>query len=95
MRLDHSLAEVALDEFSERSSPWRVTAPGSYGLDGAHGPPIASGVVSVHEGGQHRGPSVSDLIIAATAGLTVLHCDKHFNLIADVTGQPAEWLSPS
>jgi predicted nucleic acid-binding protein len=46
--------------------------------------------------GQHRAPSVPDMIIAATAelaGLTVLHCDKDFGLIASVTGQPAEWLS--
>ena len=42
--------------------------------------------------GQHRAPSVPDLIIAATAelaGLTVLHSDKDFDLIASVTGQPA------
>jgi predicted nucleic acid-binding protein len=48
--------------------------------------------------GQHRAPSVPDLIIAATAelaGLTVLHCDKDFDLIASVTGQPAEWLNAS
>lgn len=40
--------------------------------------------------GQHRAPSVPDLIIAATAelaGLTMLHCDKDFDLIASVTGQ--------
>ena len=46
--------------------------------------------------GQHRAPSVPDLIIAAAAelaGLIVLHCDKDFDLIANVTGQPAEWLS--
>jgi hypothetical protein len=45
--------------------------------------------------GQHRAPSIPDLLIAATAelaGLTVLHCDKDFDLIADVTGQAAEWL---
>ena len=45
--------------------------------------------------GQHRAPSVPDLIIAAAAelaGLTVLHCDKDFDLIASVTGQPSEWL---
>src|SRR5579871_2889563 len=43
--------------------------------------------------GQHRAPSVPDLIIAATAelaGLTVLHCDKGFDAIADVTGQAVE-----
>ena len=48
--------------------------------------------------GQHRAPSVPDLIIAATAelaGLTVLHCDKDFDLIAGVTGQLAEWLIAS
>jgi len=46
--------------------------------------------------GQHRAPSVPDLIIAATAelaGLTVLHFDKDFDLIAGITGQPAEWLN--
>lgn len=45
--------------------------------------------------GQHRAPSIPDLIIAATAelaGLTVLHQDKDFNIIADVTGQPMEAL---
>lgn len=46
--------------------------------------------------GQHRAPSVPDLIIAATAelaGLTVLHLDKDFQVIADLTGQPVERLS--
>jgi predicted nucleic acid-binding protein len=45
--------------------------------------------------GQHRAPAIPDLIIAATAelaGLTILHLDKDFELIADVTGQPAERL---
>lgn len=43
--------------------------------------------------GHHRAPSVPDLLIAATAelaGLTVLHRDKDFDLIAEVTGQPLE-----
>ena len=47
------------------------------------------------ERGQHRAPSVADLLIAATAelnGLTLLHMDKDFDLIADVTGQPVERL---
>jgi predicted nucleic acid-binding protein len=46
--------------------------------------------------GRHRAPSVPDLMIAAVgelAGLTVLHCDKDFDLIASVTGQTVEWLS--
>ena len=45
--------------------------------------------------GQHRAPSIPDLIIAATAelaGLTVLHVDKDFDIIAEVTGQPVERL---
>jgi hypothetical protein len=45
--------------------------------------------------GQHRAPSIPDLLIAATAelaGLTILHCDKDYDLIAGVTGQAAEWL---
>jgi predicted nucleic acid-binding protein len=43
--------------------------------------------------GLHRAPSVPDLLIAAAAeqsGLTVLHLDKGFDLIAEVTGQPLE-----
>jgi len=46
--------------------------------------------------GQHRAPSVPDLIIAATAeltGLTLLHVDKDFDVIAEITGQPVEHLN--
>ena len=45
--------------------------------------------------GQHRAPSIPDLLIAATAELaelTVLHFDKDFELIATLTGQPLEQL---
>jgi predicted nucleic acid-binding protein len=45
--------------------------------------------------GRHRAPSIPDLIIAAAAelaGLTVLHLDKDFDLIAGFTGQPTERL---
>jgi predicted nucleic acid-binding protein len=45
--------------------------------------------------GQHRAPSVPDLLIAATAelaGLIVLHLDKDFELIANLTGQRQERL---
>jgi len=45
--------------------------------------------------GHHRAPSVPDLLIAAIAeraGLVVLHQDKDFDLIAEVTGQPTERL---
>ncbi len=46
--------------------------------------------------GQHRAPSIPDLIIAATAelaGLTVLHLDKDFDIIAQITSQPMERLA--
>jgi hypothetical protein len=46
--------------------------------------------------GQHRAPSIPDMIIAATAelaGLTILHLDKDFEVIAAVTGQAIERLS--
>jgi predicted nucleic acid-binding protein len=46
--------------------------------------------------GQHRAPSIPDLLIAATAekaALTVLAVDKDFDLIATVTGQPVETLA--
>ncbi len=45
------------------------------------------------EQGQHRAPSIPDLLIAATAELaelTVLHLDKDFELIAQITGQPTQ-----
>jgi predicted nucleic acid-binding protein len=45
--------------------------------------------------GQDRAPSIPDLLIAAVAEqarLVVLHVDKDFELIADVTGQPLERL---
>jgi predicted nucleic acid-binding protein len=45
------------------------------------------------EHGQHRAPSIPNLLIAAVAELahlTVLHADKDFELIAALTGQPTE-----
>ena len=47
------------------------------------------------ESGQHRARSIPDLLIAATAELaelTVVHLDKDFELIAEITGQPVERL---
>lgn len=46
--------------------------------------------------GRHRAPSIPDLLIAAAAelaGLTVLHLDKDFDLIASITGQHVERLT--
>jgi predicted nucleic acid-binding protein len=45
---------------------------------------------------QHRGPKPVDLLVAAIAEVhraTLLHYDRHFDLIARVTGQPSEWLA--
>lgn len=47
--------------------------------------------------GQHRGASIIDLIVASAAeqaGLTVLHYDSDFDLIASVTDQPTQWVVP-
>ncbi len=45
--------------------------------------------------GQHRAPSIPDLLIASAAelsGLMLLHVDKDYELIAEITGQPTERL---
>ncbi|MGW2641034.1 PIN domain-containing protein [Streptomyces sp. NPDC001348] len=47
--------------------------------------------------GFHRALSLPGLLIAATAELnrlTVLHYDGDFDMIASLTGQPAEWVVP-
>lgn len=46
--------------------------------------------------GQHRAPSIPDVLIAATAekaGLTVLAVDKDFDLIVEVTAQSVDTLT--
>ncbi len=48
-------------------------------------------------GALHRAPKLPDAIVAVAAeraGLTVLHYDKDFDLIAQVTGQHCEWIAP-
>lgn len=62
-------------------------------------PPVEDRAVEVQallgDRGQHRAPSIPDLLIAAAAelgGLTVLHVDKDFALIAEITGQRVERL---
>jgi predicted nucleic acid-binding protein len=47
--------------------------------------------------GLHRSVKVPDLIVAAVAehhAVTVLHYDHDFDRIAEVTGQPVEWVVP-
>jgi predicted nucleic acid-binding protein len=43
------------------------------------------------EQGYHRGASPTDLVAAAAAelaGAELWHCNRHFELIAEITGQP-------
>lgn len=61
--------------------------------------PIADRARTVQEAlswrGYHRGPSPVDLLSAAAAeavGAELWHCDRHFELIAAVTGQPTRRL---
>lgn len=47
---------------------------------------------------QHRSVSIPDLLIAATAerfSLTVLHYDRDYERIAEITGQRTEWVVPA
>lgn len=46
---------------------------------------------------QHRAVPLPDLIVAAcaeSAGLTVLHYDSDYDRIAEITGQPMQWVMP-
>jgi predicted nucleic acid-binding protein len=45
--------------------------------------------------GQHRALSLVDALVAAiaeTRDLVVLHYDSDFELVADITGQPHQWI---
>ena len=47
--------------------------------------------------GRHRQVPRIDLVVAAaaeTAGLAVCHYDRHFDVIAEVTGQPVRAIAP-
>jgi predicted nucleic acid-binding protein len=47
---------------------------------------------------QHRSVSIPELIVAATAerfSLIVLHYDRDYERIAEMTGQPTEWIVPA
>lgn len=88
-------ARSARDLRQSRSEPPLSTMPTEYLT-----PAIEDRAVEVQQAladiGHHRAPSIPDLLIAATAelaGLTVLHVDKDFDLIAAITGQPVERLS--
>jgi predicted nucleic acid-binding protein len=45
--------------------------------------------------GEHRALSLVDALVAAVAevrDLTVLHYDRDFELVAQITGQPQQWI---
>jgi predicted nucleic acid-binding protein len=49
------------------------------------------------ERSQHRAVPLPDLLVAACAeqgGLTILHYDADFERIAELTGQPTQWIVP-
>jgi len=94
-RLEIGYSAQSADELrSEMSLPPLRSMPVEYLT-----PTIEDRAVEVQlalaERGQHRAPSIPDLLIAATAeraSLAVLHMDKDFELIADYTGQLVERL---
>lgn len=48
------------------------------------------------ERGLHRSAGAADLVIAATAeanNLAILHYDHDFESVAEVTGQPTQWIA--
>lgn len=46
---------------------------------------------------RHRAVGIADLVIAAVAErhrVTLLHYDADYDLVSEITGQPAEWVVP-
>lgn len=94
LELGHS-ARTAADWKAELDVPPLAAMPVQYLT-----PAIEDRAVEVQlllaDRGQHRAPSIPDLMVAATAelaGLIVLHFDKEFDLITEVTGQQVERLA--
>ena len=88
-------ARSAADLSTVLSTPPLVAMPVEYFT-----PSVEERAVEVQrllaERGHHRAPSIPDLLNAAAAELnrrTILHLDKDFELIAELTGQPTERLS--
>lgn len=86
---------TATEAHTESASPPLVFMPVEYLT-----PAVEDRAVEIQlqltDRGQHRAPSIPDLLVAATAeisGLTVLALDKDFELIAGLTGQPVERLN--
>jgi len=55
------------------------------------------GELAAGGGARHRGIKLPDYLIAAAAevaGLTLLHYDSDYELLAGATGQPHDWIAP-
>jgi hypothetical protein len=104
-RVDRALVRIAVVTrlemgYSARSGPDPAPCPlASMPLEDQT-PAIAHCAIEVQtllaDAGRHRAPSVPGLIVAATAelaGLVVLHLDRDFDLIGEITGQPTEKLN--
>jgi predicted nucleic acid-binding protein len=77
----------------EERSAWPFVAMTQQSLDRA-----VTVQDALAEQSQQRGAKIADLLIAAAAeaaGLVVLHYDHDFDLIAEITGQPTEWILPA
>jgi predicted nucleic acid-binding protein len=77
---------------SDHSQPPLTLMPRQYLSLGAEDRAVEVQIL-LADRGHHRGPSIPDLLLAATAelaGLTVLAHDQDFRLIAEITGQPID-----
>ena len=83
---------TAVQARSESVSPPLALMPVEYLTPAVEDRAIAVQLL-LADSGQHRAPSIPDLLVAATAevaDLTILALDKDFELIAQITGQPVE-----
>lgn len=98
-------AVVDLEVLHSATSPADYEARRSALVNGYSELPVAPEVMAraldtqrrLASASQHRGVSLADLIIAACAQVheaTVVHYDAGYDLISEITGQPAEWVSP-
>lgn len=87
-------ARSAADLRSGASQPPLSSMPVAYQTPATEDRAVAIQTL-LAERGHHRAVAIPDLIVAATAELahlTLLHIDKDFELIAEVTGQAVERL---
>lgn len=82
-------ADIVFDR--QRSYEWLFTEDGDFGRALEVQGQLAAA-------GRHRAVPLPDLLIAAVAErhrVTVLHYDRDFDVIGEVTGQAVEWVAPA